>query len=113
MDTSTFTTARQPWDKGKLVGQKNPFKLKEIWSIRIRIQIASRCRDLALFNLAIDSKLRACNLMKLRVRDVCHGHSMACRALILQQKVQGSGRSPRAALRCNRRVSLMALHNAP
>jgi integrase len=86
MDTSTFTTARQPWNKGKLVGQKNPFKLKEIWAIRIRLQIASRCRDLALFNLAIDSKLRACDLMQLRVRDVCHGHSMASRALILQQK---------------------------
>src|SRR5580704_15912902 len=68
MDTSTFTTARQPWNKGKLVGQKNPFKLKEIWAIRIRLQIASRCRDLALFNLAIDSKLRACDLMQLRVR---------------------------------------------
>src|SRR5260370_39167090 len=86
MDTNTSTTARQPWNKGKLVGQKTPFKLKEIWAIRIRLQIASRCRDLALFNLAIDSKLRACDLMQLRVRDVCHGHSMASRALILQQK---------------------------
>jgi integrase len=86
MDTSTFTTTCQPWNKGKLVGQKNPFKLKEIWAIRIRLQIASRCRDLALFNLAIDSKLRACDLMQLRVRNVCHGHSMASRALILHQK---------------------------
>jgi hypothetical protein len=79
MDTSTAITARQPWNKGKLVGQKMPFKLKEIWAIRIRLQIASRCRDLALFNLAIESKLRACDLMQLRVRDVCHGHSMASR----------------------------------
>jgi hypothetical protein len=86
MNTSTFTSARQPWNKGKLVGQKNPFKLKEIWAIRIRLLFASRCRDLALFNLAIDSKLRACDLMQLRVRDVCHGHSMASRALILQKK---------------------------
>jgi hypothetical protein len=57
METSTAITARQPWNKGKLVGQKTPLKLKEIWAIRIRLQIASRCRDLALFNLAVDSKL--------------------------------------------------------
>jgi len=86
METSTANLAREPWNKGKLVGQKTPFKLNEIWAIRIRLQIASRCRDLALFNLAVDSKLRACDLMQLRVRDVCHGQSMASRALILQQK---------------------------
>ena len=79
---------REPWNKGKLVGQKTPFKLKEIWAIRVRLQIARRCRDLALFNLAIDSKLRACDLMQLRVRDVCHGQIMAMRALVLQQKTQ-------------------------
>jgi integrase len=85
-------SAREPWNKGKLVGQKTPLKLKEIWAIRIRLQIAHRCRELAMFNLAIDSKLRACDLMQLqlqlqlRVRDVCHGQSMACRALVLQQK---------------------------
>jgi integrase len=86
METTTAVTAREPWNKGKLVGQKTPFKLKEIWAIRIRLQIAHRCRDLALFNLAVDSKLRACDLMTLRVRDVCHGQIMASRALILQQK---------------------------
>jgi hypothetical protein len=86
METTTADTVREPWNKGKLVGQKTPFKLKEIWAIRIRLQIAHRCRDLALFNLAVDSKLRACDLMTLRVRDVCHGQIMASRALILQQK---------------------------
>jgi integrase len=80
------SSSHVPWNKGKLVGQKAPFKLKEIWAIRIRLQIAHRCRELAMFNLAIDSKLRACGLMSLRVRDVCHGQSMASRALILQQK---------------------------
>jgi hypothetical protein len=64
------------------------FKLKEIWAIRVRLQIASRCRELPLFNLAVDSKLRACDLVQLRVCDVCHGQSMASRALILQQKTQ-------------------------
>jgi site-specific recombinase XerC len=82
------TKIREPWNKGKLVGQKAPFKLKEIWAIRVRLQLASRHRDLALFNLAIDSKLRACDLVKLRVRDVCHGGAMASRAIVLQQKTQ-------------------------
>ncbi len=67
------TCSRQPWNKGKLVGQKAPLRLRDIWAIRVRLQIAERTRDLALFNLAIDSKLRACDLTKLRVRDVAHG----------------------------------------
>jgi len=79
---------REPWSKGKLVGQKAPFKLKEIWAIRVRLQLAERRRDLALFNLAIDSKLRACDLVKLRVRDICHGDRVAARAIVMQQKTQ-------------------------
>jgi hypothetical protein len=63
----------EPWNKGKLVGQKSPLKLKEIWAIRVRLQLGERMRELALFNLAIDSKLRSCDLVSLRVRDVCHG----------------------------------------
>jgi integrase len=82
------TTIREPWNKGKLVGQKAPLKLKEIWAIRVRLQLANRRRELALFNLAIDSKLRACDLVKLRVRDVCHGGGVASRAIVLQQKTQ-------------------------
>src|SRR3984957_3974432 len=85
---NSATSIRVPWNKGKLVGQKAPFKLKKIWAIRVRLQIASRCRELALFNLAVDSKLRACDLVQLRVRDVCHGQTMASRALVLQQKTQ-------------------------
>ena len=61
---------RVPWNKGKLVGQKAPLKLKDIWAIRVRLQIGSRTRELALFNLAIDSKLRSCDLVKLRVRRI-------------------------------------------
>jgi hypothetical protein len=82
------TMTREPWNKGKLVRQKTPFKLKELWAIRVRLQIARRCRDLALFNLAIDTKLRACDFMQLRVRNVCHGQIMATRALALQQKTR-------------------------
>src|SRR3984885_12345289 len=81
-------SVRSPWNKGKLVGQKAPLKLREIWAIRVRLQLAGRRRELALFNLAIDSKLRACDLVKLRVRDVCHGQSVASRAIVLQQKTQ-------------------------
>ena len=82
------TAIHEPWNKGKLVGQKAPLKLKEIWAIRVRLQLANCRRELALFNLAIDSKLRACDLVKLRVRDVCHGGGMASRAIVLQQKTQ-------------------------
>jgi hypothetical protein len=56
-----------PWNKGKFIGQKSPLKLKEIWAIRIRRQLANRTRELALFNLAIDSKQCGCNLVKLHV----------------------------------------------
>ncbi len=77
-----------PWNKGKLVGQKPPLKLKEIWSIRIRLQIDKRHRDLALFNLALDSKLRACDLVKIRVSDVSHGGRVSSRAIVMQQKTK-------------------------
>ena len=71
----------EPWNKGKLIGQKAPLKLKDIWAIRIRLQLGHKVRDLALFNLAIDSKLRACDLVKLRVSDISHGGQMASRDL--------------------------------
>ena len=76
------------WNKGKLIGQKPPLKLKEIWAIRIRLQIANNLRNLALFNLAIDSKLRGCDLVKIRVLDVAHGDRVSKRAMIMQQKTQ-------------------------
>jgi integrase len=82
------TCSRQPWNKGKLVGQKTPLRLRDIWAIRVRLQIAERTRDLALFDLAIDSKLRACDLTKLRVRDVAHGEHVSSRAMVMQQKTQ-------------------------
>ena len=82
----TTNYPREPWNKGKLVGQKTPLKIKDIWAIRVRLQISNRVRDLALFNLAIDSKLRACDLVKLRVRDVSHGGRVSARAIVMQQK---------------------------
>jgi integrase len=83
---SPTTASWVPWNKGKLIGQKPPLSLKEIWGIRIRLQIAGRVRDLALFNLAIDSKLRGCDLVGLRVRDVAHGAHIVSRATVVQQK---------------------------
>lgn len=80
------TCSRQPWTKAKLVGQKVPLRLGDIWAIRVRLQIAERTRDLALFDLAIDSKLRACDLTKFRVRDVAHGEHVSPRAMVMQQK---------------------------
>jgi hypothetical protein len=79
-------TAHVPWNKGKLTGQKRPFTLKQIWELRIRLQIAGRKRDLALFNLGIDSKLRGCDLVRMRVNDVTHGDHVLSRAKLLQQK---------------------------
>jgi integrase len=77
---------RIPWNRGKLTGPEPPLKVREIWAIRIRLQLANRLRDLALFNLAIDSKLRGCDLVALRVRDVAHGGTVAHRAIVLQHK---------------------------
>ena len=79
---------REPWNKGKIVGQKAPFKVKDIWALRVRLQIEHRVRELALFNLGIDSKLRGCDLVALKVRDVCHGDQMATRSIIMQHKTQ-------------------------
>lgn len=77
----------EPWNEGKLVGQKAPLKLKGIWAIRIRLQLGHKIRDLALFNLAIDSKLHACDLVKPRATDVSHGGQIASRAIVMQQKM--------------------------
>jgi len=79
---------RVPWNKGKLMGQKLPLTLQEIWSIRMCLESEKRIRDMALFNLAIDSKLRACDLLKIRVSDVSSGGQVNSRATIMQQKTR-------------------------
>ena len=61
---------RRPWNKGKLIGAKPPLRAKHVWSIRTRLQLEGRKRDLALFNLAIDSKLRGCDVVSIMVEDV-------------------------------------------
>jgi hypothetical protein len=74
----------RPWNKGLLVGQKKPLQPKHVWSIRVRLEISHKWRDLALFNLAIDSKLRACDLVKLRSDEVSSGAKVRDRATIVQ-----------------------------
>ena len=86
MNTETASPTKVPWNKGKIVGQKAPLKLKDIWAIRIRLQLGHRTRELALFDLGLDSKLRACDLVRLRVRDICHGDRVSPRAIVMQQK---------------------------
>ena len=81
-------THHPAWNRGRLLGQKPPLKPKDIWSLRIRLQLAGRTRDLALFNLALDSKLRGCDLIALRVRDVYQGNVAASRAIVMQRKTQ-------------------------
>ena len=85
---SQQTVTRTPWNKGKPCGQKRPLKLPEIWAIRIRLELADNAHDLALFNLAIDSKLRASDLVQLKVCDVAAGGHVQSRALIVQQKTK-------------------------
>jgi integrase len=79
---------RHAWNKGKIVGQKPPLKLKEIWAIRIRLQMEENNRDIALFNLALDSKLRACDLVKMKVSDISHNGRVSKRAIVMQQKTK-------------------------
>jgi integrase len=88
MESNASAVHREPWNKGKIVGQKAPFKLKDIWALRIRLQIEGRVRELAIFNLGIDSKLRGCDLVALKVRDICQGDQVAARAIVMQHKTQ-------------------------
>ncbi len=86
MDVHQATDSQSPWNKGRIVGRKAPLKAAEVWSIRIRLEMSDAKRDLALFNLAIDSKLRGCDLVALRVSDVMHGPAILSRAAIVQRK---------------------------
>ena len=82
---ATPATSR-PWNKGKLVGPKPPLQPKHVWAIRTRLQMQGKVRDLALFNLAIDSKLRGCDVVSLKVEDIApHGYAME-RAMVRQKK---------------------------
>ncbi len=99
---------RQPWNKGRILGQKPALKLKEIWEIRIRLQMDNNIRELALFNMAIDSKLRGCDLVKLKVSDIMHNGKILSRAIVTQQKTH---KPVRFEITEQTRESLQALIN--
>jgi integrase len=86
LDVSGRNRRREPWNKGKLIGAKPPLRPKHVWSIRSKLQAEGRTRDLALFDLAIDSKLRGCDVVRLRVEDIAPQGVAAVRALVRQQK---------------------------
>lgn len=81
-----FRTPRRPWNAGRIIGPKAPLKPKHIWAIRQQLKTNGRCRDLAMFNCAIDAKLRACDLVRLTVSDVAPGGVLRTRSTVIQQK---------------------------
>ena len=86
VDLTPPNLKRTPWNKGKLIGPRPPLRQKHVWAIRTRLQMARQVRDLALFNLAIDSKLRGCDVVAVRVDDVApSGHALE-RATVRQRK---------------------------
>ena len=91
METPNLPAIRAPrpaWNKGRIVGQKRPLMPKHVWAIRVRLELAENHRDLALFNMAIDSKLRGCDLVRLQVVDVMASGQIKERAWVLQSKTQ-------------------------
>jgi integrase len=86
MQDQVKATQRAPWNKGKLTGAKPPLRPKHVWSIRTKLRIEGRTRDVAMFNLAIDSKLRGCDVVAIRVEDVAAGGYTADRATVRQKK---------------------------
>ena len=88
----TATSSRRPWNTGLIVGQKRPLLPRQVWSIRVRLEISASARNLALFNLAIDSGLRASDLVRLKIEDICSGALVRDRGTVTQLK----HRSPRS-----------------
>jgi integrase len=86
LSTTPAVSKHTPWNKGKIVGAKPPLLPKHVWSIRTKLQVDGRLRDLALFNVAIDSKLRGCDVVALKVDDVAPGGYAADHATVRQKK---------------------------
>ena len=98
-----FRPTRVPWNKGRIIGQKRPLMPRHLWSIRVRLEMAGNARDLALFNMAVDSKLRGCDLVGLRVRDVFAAGRVKERTSMIQSK---TGKPVRFEITETTRVSL-------
>ncbi|UWR07125.1 tyrosine-type recombinase/integrase [Ruegeria sp. B32] len=104
------TPKRRAWNKGRIIGQKRPLLPKQVWAIRARLELAGNLRDLALFNVAIDSKMRGCDLVRLKVIDLVSGERVRERATIVQSK---TGQPVQFELTENTRDSVTAWVNAP
>lgn len=81
-----FRLPRKPWNAGRMTGAKAPLKPKHIWAIRQHLKSVGSVRDLAMFNIALDAKLRGCDLVKLRLADIAQGGAIRQRSTIIQQK---------------------------
>lgn len=78
--------SRRPWNAGRIIGAKRPFEQKQVWAIRFHLEREQRLRDRALLDLAIDSKLRGCDLVKMRIGDIVSGGQVRSQAMVIQQK---------------------------
>lgn len=104
------TPKRRAWNKGRIIGQKRPLLPKQVWAIRARLELAGNLRDLALFNVAIDSKLRGCDLVRLRVKDLVSSERVRERVTVIQSK---TGQPVQFELTENTRESVMTWVNSP
>lgn len=106
----TVTPKRKAWNKGRIVGQKRPLLPKQVWAIRARLELANNLRDLVLFNVAIDSKLRGCDLVRLSVVDLVKEDRVRERVSIIQSKTK---RPVQFELTENTRESVLAWVKSP
>lgn len=104
------TPKRRAWNKGRIIGQKRPLLPKQVWAIRARLELAGNLRDLALFNVAIDSKLRGCDLVPLKVKDLVSSERVRERVTIIQSK---TGKPVQFELSENTRDSVATWMNTP
>jgi len=108
MGLSQYDSAAQhrpAWNAGKMVGTKRPLTQKQIWAVRFFLDREGRLRDRALFDLAIDSKLRSCDLVKIKIGDIVSGADIRTRAIVIQQK---TGKPVQFELTADVRASLLA-----
>ena len=113
-ETEPTATKRQVWNAGRTVGAKRALKPKQIWEIRFYLNQRRRLRDRALFDLAIDSKLRGCDLVRMKIRDLVSGGQIRSRAIVMQQKTSRPVQfellpDARASLRKRRRNPALTL----
>ena len=111
-DNTHLAAPKVPWNKGKMIGAKPPLQTKRVWSIRPKLQMDSKNRDLAMFNLAIDSKLRGCDVVHIKMEDVAPRGLTADRACVRRRKTGLKGRTATSGLACRESASPLAADSA-